>query len=131
MCPGKAPAGSPVATSQSRTVPSRLPEASSVPAGLKTARASPVQYAGGCREDLAGFAGGQIPEGNRVAARHGGELVPVGVPGHGTDDMGLRHDVRRAATRRSGDRWSASQSRTVPSQAAEATRVPSGLKATS
>ena len=41
---GKAPAGSPAATSQSRIEPSRLPEASSVPAGLKTARASPVQY---------------------------------------------------------------------------------------
>jgi hypothetical protein len=53
----------------------------------------PGPVAGRCGEDLAGFAGGQIPEGDRVAAGHGGELAAARVPGHGTDDLGLRMTV--------------------------------------
>ena len=71
----------------------------STPRGQQSARRVedrpdvPGPVAGGCGEDLAGFAGGQIPEGDRVAAGHGGELAAAGVPGHRTDDLGLRMTV--------------------------------------
>ncbi len=74
-------------TSHSRTEPSRLPEASSVPAGLKTARASPCPIAGAACED-----GGGLPvvRSQRVIVSPRvtvASWLPLGVPDHGADDL--------------------------------------------
>ena len=88
-CPSSWAISCPVATSQSRTGPSADPAASSVPAGLKAARASPSSNRWASAKSRAAFRDATSQSVTPSVSLHRGQSAAVTAVGHRADDPRL------------------------------------------